>query len=194
MLGDIWPPHQLGAALAIYSLAPLLGPAIGPIIGGFVTQATTWRWTFYATSIAAAVCSLVGIFGLRETYAPHLLRRKAARLRASTGNDALYTRDELGAKRLLPMLTGHLARPFVLLAAQPIIQVIAVYMAALYGILYLVFSTFAQVWATMYNEKPGVASLNYISLAVGLALGTQIGAPLNDKVCSCSSSLSRMGV
>ena len=90
-------------------------------------------------------------------------------------------------------LTHHLSRPFVLLGSQVIIQVIALYMAFLYGILYLVLSTFADMWSSTYGEPIGIASLNYISLAVGLMLGTQIGAPLNDRVryivpclCPCS--------
>ncbi|KAK3060197.1 hypothetical protein LTR53_020190, partial [Teratosphaeriaceae sp. CCFEE 6253] len=53
VLGDIWLPQERGKAMALYSLAPLLGPAVGPIAGGFIAQYSTWRWVFYSTSIVA---------------------------------------------------------------------------------------------------------------------------------------------
>ncbi|OJA17353.1 hypothetical protein AZE42_13196 [Rhizopogon vesiculosus] len=35
VLGDCWLPHERGQAVAIFSLAPLLGPVIGPITGAW---------------------------------------------------------------------------------------------------------------------------------------------------------------
>ena len=67
VLSDCWRAEERGLAISIYSLAPLLGPAIGPIAGGFITEKTTWRWAFYATSIADAVIQIFGLFFLRET-------------------------------------------------------------------------------------------------------------------------------
>ena len=55
-------------------------------------------------------------------------------------------------------------------------------MAFIYGISYLVLSTFPTLWSAVYHENLGIGSLNYISVALGFLLGTQIGAPLNDKV------------
>jgi len=67
VLSDCWRAEERGLAISIYSLAPLLGPAIGPIAGGFITQNSTWRWAFYATSIADAIIQIFGLFFLRET-------------------------------------------------------------------------------------------------------------------------------
>ena len=36
VLSDLFTAEQRGRAIAIYSLAPLLGPAVGPVAGGFV--------------------------------------------------------------------------------------------------------------------------------------------------------------
>lgn len=55
-------------------------------------------------------------------------------------------------------------------------------MAFLYGIMYLVLSTFPTLWTTVYHESLGTSGLNYISLAVGFFLGVQIAAPLNDRI------------
>jgi hypothetical protein len=39
-----------------------------------------------------------------------------------------------------------------------------------------------MVWSQQYNQEPGPASLNYISLGVGFVIGLQISGPLIDKV------------
>lgn len=43
-------------------------------------------------------------------------------------------------------------------------------------------TTFALIWFDYYNESPGIGGLNYISLGLGFIIGTQICAPLNDRV------------
>ncbi|KAB8356686.1 hypothetical protein FH972_024262 [Carpinus fangiana] len=183
VLADCFLPEQRGRAISVYSLAPLLGPAVGPIAGGFVAENTTWRWVFWATCIADAAIQVSGLFFLDETYAPKLLQNKLKRIRKETGNTELYT--EFDTNEPMYMKLRHsLVRPFRLLGTQPIIQVLAVYMAYLYGICYLVLSTFPTLWTSpeYYNMSVGIGGLNYIALGVGFFLGAQITAPLNDRV------------
>ena len=44
VLGDCWRPEERGQAVALYSLAPLLGPVVGPVAGAWIAQKSTWRW------------------------------------------------------------------------------------------------------------------------------------------------------
>ncbi|KAI9875243.1 MAG: hypothetical protein M1830_008712 [Pleopsidium flavum] len=182
VLSDCWRAEERGRSISIYSLAPLLGPAIGPIAGGFITEKTTWRWAFYATSIADAIIQIFGLFFLRETYAPKLLHAKAERLRKETGNPNLKTEFEHPERSPANTLKHSLIRPFRLLGTQIIVQVLAVYMAYLYGLLYLVLSTFPRLWGGVYHESVGIGGLNYISLGLGFFLATQICAPINDTI------------
>jgi multidrug resistance protein len=182
VLSDLFPAEQRGRAVGIYSLAPLLGPAIGPIAGGFITENTTWRWVFYATTIADGVIQFVGLFLLQETYAPILLQRKKVKLIKETGNNDLHTEWDDPSRTLSQTLKTGLARPFRLLGTQIIIQMLALYMAYTYGIMYLVLSTFPTLWADVYHESIGIGGLNYISLGVGLFIGTQVCAPLQDRI------------
>jgi hypothetical protein len=55
-------------------------------------------------------------------------------------------------------------------------------MAFLYGMMYLLLSSFPSLWSIHYGESVGTASLNYISLGVGFFLGSQVSAPINDNV------------
>lgn len=183
LLGDCWRAEERGRAIAIYSLAPLLGPAIGPIAGGFITENTTWRWTFWSTCIACAAIQVSGLFFLQETYTPELLKRKKMRLIKETGNTKLHTEFDDPNRRFSKHVKTAMVRPFVLLFTQPIIQVLAIYIAYVYGIMYLVLATFPLLFngPEYYNESIGIGGLNYISLGLGFFLGTQIGAPLNDR-------------
>ncbi len=181
VLSDLFTAEDRGRAMSIYSLTPLLGPAIGPIAGAFITERTSWRWVFHATTLADAVIQVFGLFFLRETYTPLLLARKKARLVQQTGNTALYTAFETPGVSVLQTLRTAFVRPFRLLLTQPIIQVLALYMMYLYGLMYLQLSTFPALWRA-YGESVGTGGLNYIALGVGFFLGAQVCAPLQDKI------------
>ncbi|KIW28487.1 uncharacterized protein PV07_08147 [Cladophialophora immunda] len=182
VLSDCWRAEERGKSISIYSLAPLLGPAVGPVAGGFIALKTTWRWCFWATSIVDAGIQVLGLIYLRETYAPKLLNDKAKRLRKETGDPNYHTEWDRPERTLGKVIRTSLVRPFRLLGTQPIIQALAMYMAYLYGLMYLVLSTFPQVWEDIYHETVGVGGLNYISLGIGFFLGTQICAPINDRI------------
>jgi multidrug resistance protein len=182
VLGDLFTAEQRGRAMSIYSLTPLLGPAVGPIAGAFIAQRTSWRWIFHSTTIADAVIQLIGLFLLRETYAPVLLSRKRARLVRETGNSALHTQYDRPDRTVSQTLRTAMTRPFRLLGTQVIVQVLALYMMFLYGQLYLQLSTFPRLWETKYGESVEIGGLNYIALGIGLFLGAQICAPLQDRI------------
>lgn len=104
------------------------------------------------------------------------------KLRKETGNTALHTEFEDPERSLASVMKRSLVRPFILIGTQPIVQILAIYGAYLYGIMYLVLSTFPTLWESVYNESVGIGGLNYISLGIGFFLGAQICAPLNDRI------------
>lgn len=103
-------------------------------------------------------------------------------MRKETGNPALRTEYETPDATLYMKLAQSMVRPFRLLFTQPIIQALAAYMAYIYGLCFLVYATFPDLWMKVYHESLTITGLNYISLSIGYALGTQIIAPLNDRV------------
>ncbi|KAI1279153.1 major facilitator superfamily domain-containing protein [Xylaria sp. FL0933] len=186
VLSDLFTAEDRGKALSIYSLAPLLGPAIGPIAGAFIAQNTSWRWAFYATTIADALIQGAGLFFLKETYTPVLLVWKKKRLMKETGNANLHTPFDNPDRTVGKMLRIALERPFRMITTQIIVQVIAVYMLYVYGLIYIVLTSFPTLWSTPkpagYGESLGIGGLNYISLGLGFFLGAQICAPLQDRI------------
>lgn len=91
---------------------------IGPLIGGFVYQYLGWRWTNWIVLICAGV-STVFLVLMKETYAPAILRKLAAKRRKETDDDRWWCRyDE--KSELWPLLKVNLSRPFVMAVTEPI--------------------------------------------------------------------------
>ncbi|KAG8697087.1 hypothetical protein FRC08_006750, partial [Ceratobasidium sp. 394] len=183
-IADLWAPEERGMAMSLYSLAPLTGPAIGPVAGAWIAEKTSWRWVFYSTSIADAIIQIVGLWYLTETYAPTLLAAKAKQLRKSTGDETLHTAQEHKRRNVLTaaFIGSSLLRSIKFLCFDPIMAVMATYMAVIYGTMYLQLTTFASVWTTRYGESVGIAGLHYIFMGVGFTLGAQIGSRLLDRI------------
>lgn len=182
MLADCWKPEERGTALSIYSLAPMLGPALGPILGGIISDNTSWRWIFWTTSLFDIVIQVVAFFLLSETYAPRILHQEAKRLRERTGNNSLRTQFENPSETTIFRLKLSLVRPFKMLGTQVIIQTLSIYMAYLYGMMYLILSTYPALWTNAYQESISIGSLNNISLALGCYIGSQFTAHLSDRL------------
>ena len=94
----------------------------------------------------------------------------------------LRTKWEKSGQTFLQMIAACLARPFLLLGTQPIVQVLAIYIAFLSGLIYIILTTFATVWTTLYGQSVRIAGLHYLALAVGYVVGTQSSARLLDVV------------
>lgn len=66
-IADLFVKEEIGFALGLYYLGPLLGPFLSPIIGGAVAEAWGWRATQYTMSIFCLVNVVLVVFGLPET-------------------------------------------------------------------------------------------------------------------------------
>lgn len=183
-VGDLYIPEERGKGLAVYSLAPLLGPAVGPIVGGAIVEGLNgqWRWIFGVAAIAGGIPFVLGWFLLDETYAPVILARKAKRLRKETGNQALHTIYEKDGVKWPERFRTAFVRPFILLFTQPIVVVLAAYLSAIYGTIYLLLTSINLVFTTVYGENAFIASLNYISLGIGMTIAGQAGGLLVDRI------------
>ncbi|PFH46378.1 hypothetical protein AMATHDRAFT_88360 [Amanita thiersii Skay4041] len=176
VVGDLWSPEERALAMSIYSLAPLVGPSTGPLVGGWIAERSNWQWVFWSVSIADAVLQIVGFIFIRETYAPELLKRKARKLRKETGNPRIRSAFERPDRHWTAVMARGLITPLVFLATEPIVQVFALYMAVLYGVLYLSLTTFVKVFKEQYGESTGIAGIHYLAIALGSTVGGQAGA------------------
>ncbi|KAI0447628.1 putative MFS transporter [Xylaria telfairii] len=181
-IADLYDVEERGKAIAMFGLGPLLGPVIGPVIGGFVAEYLGWRWTFWLILILAGVVSLLAVPLMRETFEAVLLERKAAKLRKSTTNMNLHARSD--NKNLTPgqSLARAIKRPVKLLFLSPIVFLLCLYGAFMFGLAYILFTTFPAVFEEQYGFGPGISGLSYLGLGVGMIISIGLFGVLSDKL------------
>jgi MFS family permease len=161
---------ERGLAGAVFAMAPFLGPCIGPIVGGFLGQTEGWRWVEGVMAIFTGVLWLAVTLLVPETYAPVLLRKRAAKLSAVTGNTYVSRLDLGNQKKIGEQFKVALARPWILLFREPIVLLSGIYIAIVYGTLYMLFAAFPIVFQQSKGWSPGVGGLAFIGVAVGMVV------------------------
>ncbi|KAF5856508.1 hypothetical protein ETB97_007263 [Aspergillus alliaceus] len=141
-----------------------------------------WRWTFWLILILSGATSLLTLIVMRETYEPALLERKAARLRKATGNSEL--RAQTSNKRLnsRQLLGRAVIRPAKILLLSPIALLLAIYTAFMFGLVYLLFTTFPVVFQMTYGFSIGITGLAYLGLGLGMMLSLILFGVLSDRL------------
>ncbi|KAL4896529.1 major facilitator superfamily domain-containing protein [Aspergillus ambiguus] len=165
MVSDLVTDEQRALAMSIWSIGPVNGPVVGPIIGGFVTQYLGWRWMNWIAMMFSGV-ALVFALIMRETYSPIILQKKAAQLRRETGDSRYWSRydQKIG---LTEMLKVNLGRPFVMAVTEPICIFWNIYIAIVYGILYLCFTAYPIVFRDIRGWSLGLSGLAFLGIGVG---------------------------
>ncbi|KAL2856457.1 major facilitator superfamily domain-containing protein [Aspergillus pseudoustus] len=167
---DIWSPGSRSVPLALFSAASFLGPVIAPTVGGFICQYTTWRWTFWLVLIMSSVCYISLVIFVPETYAPKLLADKQRRITRSPPTDQ---------PPLSPLLRTTLTRPVNMLFTEPILFLLSLYMAFVFGILYLDFTAYPIIYRDTRNWSPGTAGLSFLGICTGMTIATLISPYIN---------------
>jgi hypothetical protein len=171
-IADIFPPAQRGLALTIYCVAPFLGPILGPIIGGFVSQSAGWRWVQGLCTIFIGVVGILGVIFVPETYGPVLLQRRAAKLAQTDGKVYVSVLEKnQGKKKPAQVFQRAIFRPWIFLCLEPIVLIASLYMAIIYGTVYM----FMGAMPIVYNEhrgwSAGMGGLSFLGIMVGIILG-----------------------
>jgi len=88
--------------------------------------------------IFAGTCTVVAAILLPETYAPVLLQQKVKRLRKEdpVGSKHLYAEHEKQDWSFKGIVHRTIFRPFSMLAKEPILILITIYLSVVYGLLY----------------------------------------------------------
>lgn len=167
--------------MAVWGLGPMSGPVLGPIIGGFVAQAKGWRWVFWIQVIISGAILAAGSLFLRETYAVVLLEKKTHKLRKSTGDNDLVSALHDGVT-VSERFRRSIVRPVKLLTLSPITLFFSIYVAVIFGYLYLFITTFPRVFQEDYHFNTGVTGLVYLGLGVGNFCGLLIIGKTSDPI------------
>ncbi|KAI5865600.1 MFS general substrate transporter [Durotheca rogersii] len=180
-IADVTVPKKRAKALAMFIVGPLIGPVIGPIVGGFVAQDIGWRWTFWIILIFSGTLFLASLFFLRETNAAAILKRKTERLRKETGNLKLTSKLDT---KLPPreLFVRAIVLPAKMIVFSPIVLLMSLYGGMLFGLIFLLFTTFPSVFGEQYGFSPGTTGLAYLGLGIGFICGLLGFTTLSDKL------------
>jgi MFS family permease len=159
----------------------LIGPVIGPVAGGYLSEAAGWRWIFWCILIAGGVALILSAILMRETYEPKLLQQRVDRLRKETNNPNLRSRLAPSIP-IREFFIRAIVRPTKMLLFSPIILLLSIYMAIVYGYLYLLFTTIGTVFEGVYNFSQGSVGLSYLGIGVGSLLGLFIFGAMSDRL------------
>jgi hypothetical protein len=124
---------------------------------------------------------IVAFIVMRETYPIALLERKAARLRKETGNPNY--RSKLASALSPSKLIQHtIVRPMKLLFLSPIVAAMCIYLAVMYGLLYILFTTFTFVFEEVYHFSTSAAGLSFLGSGIGTILGLGYCGAMSDRI------------
>lgn len=174
-LADFWGPVERGFALGLFSGATFIGPVAGPIGGGFITMSYLgWRWTAWITLIIALFFGTIASFVCAESYAPVLLQRRATKKRFETRNWALHAPADENPVDMNSIIEKYIFRPFKMLILEPILILITIYMAFVYGVIYLFFESYPIAFQESRGWNLGVGALPFLGIILGVLLGVSI--------------------
>jgi multidrug resistance protein len=169
VVADMFPARQRGLAMSVFATAPFLGPAIGPVIGGFLGKSSGWKWLTGFLAAFSGFCWMLGTVAVPETYGPVLLRRRAEALSKKTGK--LY-RSKIDVDQsvigLGDAFKAALSRPWILLLREPIVLILCIYIAIIYGTLYMMFAAYPIVYQEGRGWSEGIGGLAFIGVLIGM--------------------------
>lgn len=145
---------------------------LAPLISGFVSP-VSWRWTFWV-GLMLAGGSLIILLFLPETFAPTLLKRRAARLRQQTGNMNIHSPYEFEKKSAKQMVTVVLMRPLNMIAFEAIVLFTCLYLSLAYAIFYLFFEAYPLIFQGLYGMSTGISGLAFLPILGGAMLALVI--------------------
>ncbi|KAL0470521.1 major facilitator superfamily domain-containing protein [Neurospora intermedia] len=171
VFSDMFDNRTRGIAITLFSMTVFTGPMMAPFIGGFIsTSYLGWRWTEYIVSFMAFLAFGLDLLFMHETYPPQILVKKASELRRRTLNWGIHAKQEEIEIDFKELVSKNFSRPLRLLFGEPIVALLSIYMAFIYGILYLFLTAYPIVFQGVYHMTPGVSGLTFFGMITGQIL------------------------
>lgn len=159
-----------GMAIAIFSFCPYSGPVFGGIVNGFISVDSGRYDLMVWVNMAFAGVMWILMALIPETYAPVILKRRAKKLRAQTGNDKIMTEQEATPMTFSEMLNNNLYRPIKFCWQEPVLVLVCAFVALIYALLYAFFFAYPVIFGELYGYKDDKIGLMYIPILIGALL------------------------
>ncbi|KAF4549272.1 Caffeine resistance protein-like protein 3 [Elsinoe fawcettii] len=168
-LADIYPPKKQAYALSVWGMSAVAGPTLGPTVASFAVVANGWTWSIWPLMWLSGFALLVLFFFLPETSQSNILFRKMRRIQKITGNDKVTCEPVLMGESMtgkdIAMMV--LVRPITLNFQEPMVFACNLYIALIYGLLYIWFESFPLTFLQLYRFPEGTFGLTYLGILAG---------------------------
>lgn len=189
-IADIWSIEERGMAIAYFAAAPYCGPVLGPIVSGWINVGSGRLDLFFWVNLAFAGLIMVLVGLVPETYAPVILKRRAARLRKETGNPNIITEMERTKPTFRDIARTSLIRPITMIMTEPVLDLMCMYIVLIYAMLYAFFFAYPVIFGDLYGYNDGQIGLMFIPILIGAAFAL-VATPVFEKqfrkICSARS-------
>ncbi|KAF7116121.1 hypothetical protein CNMCM5793_004141 [Aspergillus hiratsukae] len=168
-MGDMWSPRIRDYMIAVWASFAIAAPVLGPLMGGFAASTKGWTWTIWELLWVSGFSLVLIFFFLPETFAPNILSRRARRIRRITGDQRYASEAEIEIAQVAPrdVLFEAIVRSFVLCFLEPIVLLMNLYIALIYGILYIWFEAFPIVFEEKHGFNAGETGLAFLGILIG---------------------------
>ncbi|TKX19019.1 MFS transporter-like protein 165 [Elsinoe australis] len=168
-LADIYAPKKQAYALSVWGMSAVAGPTLGPTVASFAVVAKGWTWAIWELMWLSGFALVVLFFFLPETSQSNILYRKMNRIKKLTGNDKLTCEpilmgEQMTGKDIAMMV---FVRPITLNFQEPMVFLCNLYIALIYGLLYIWFESFPITFLQVYRFPEGTFGLAYLGILGG---------------------------
>ncbi|TRX89137.1 hypothetical protein FHL15_009950 [Xylaria flabelliformis] len=168
VFSDMFNNATRGVAITLFSMGVFTGPLLAPLVGGAIVDSYLgWRWTMYIAAIMGFLAFGLDVFLMNESYPPIVLVEKAAELRRRTLNWGIHAKQEEIEIDFMELLQKNFTRPIRLLLFEPIVTLLSVYMAFIYGLLYLFLTAYPLVFQGVHGFNALQSGLAFLGMVVG---------------------------
>ncbi|KAL9109228.1 MAG: hypothetical protein Q9227_006153 [Pyrenula ochraceoflavens] len=175
---DMYYYHQHPRAINIWSFAVILSPFLGPFCGAWIITKYSWNWCFWTLAIIDAVCWIMIVFCMDETFyrrdaLPHLASQRSSRFLRLVG-------IEQWRKSLIGNSLGQaVSRPLIAISKLPVL-LITVYYFFTFAWVIGINTTISIFIIPMYRWGPKQLALEFLAPIVSTIIGQAVGHWLHD--------------
>lgn len=169
-IGDMYSPAKRTYGMAVWGIGAVCGPVLGPLVGGFAAESKGWNWTIWELMWLSGFTLVLLTFLMPETSSANILYRRTMRLRRLTGDDKLISEPQLIGEQMTgkDIVMMVLVRPITLSFTEPMVFLLNLYIALIYGLLYIWFESFPIVFSGIYHFSLGLEGTAFLGIFVGV--------------------------
>ncbi|KAJ4021401.1 hypothetical protein NW752_004409 [Fusarium irregulare] len=163
LVGDMFPVHQRGRAMAVYTIMLVVGPLAGGVSGGYIVYEQGWQMIFWICLALTAACVVGVIF-----FVPETLYSREAPIEGVPGHEsekqAQFANNEHVENKSTATVGEQQYRPFTYVQSLGFIKPRG-----------SLLKQFIQPWRTLALPGTWVVMLHYAGLVGGIVSISTIG-------------------